>query len=142
MTSGREDGQYGRLESTFNLDTILDGRGGIFTWVPRENIREFNLLYFTPGESRGDHFHPEFTEYFLIVDGSGIMVYTDPKGEKGNEERYHLSRGDCMYTKQGIAHAVHAITPLIAVAMLTKPWDDCDSPIVRCDVSRHREKKK
>jgi mannose-6-phosphate isomerase-like protein (cupin superfamily) len=141
MTESDESGRFGRLESTFNLETILDGRGGIFTWLPKEDIKEFNLLYFKPGESRGDHYHPEFTEYFLVVDGSGVMVYTDPNGPKGNEERYHISRGDCMYTKPGIAHAVHAINDLIAVAMLTKPWDKCDKPIIHCDVSRHREKK-
>jgi len=27
------------------------------------------MLYFTPGASRGDHYHPEFTEYFLVVEG-------------------------------------------------------------------------
>lgn len=28
-----------------NIDTVKDGRGGIFTWVPQDAIMEFNLLY-------------------------------------------------------------------------------------------------
>ena len=36
-----------------NLDTVRDGRGGIFTWIPDEPIVEFNMLYFQPGKTRG-----------------------------------------------------------------------------------------
>ena len=142
MTSGREDDRFGRFESKFNIETILDGRGGIFTWVPQEAIREFNLLYFKPGESRGDHYHPEFTEYSLVVEGSGIMVYKDLQNPEKIAAQFHISRGDCMYTKPGIAHAVHAINDLVIVAMLSKPWDDCNSPIIHENVSRHLEKKR
>ena len=38
------------LRPTCNLDTVRDGRGGIFTWVPPEPIVEFNMLYFRPGK--------------------------------------------------------------------------------------------
>jgi len=141
MAEREEDGRFGRLEASFNLDTVIDGRGGIFTWVPKESIKEFNLLYFTPGASRGDHAHPHFTEYFLIVEGSGAMVYRDPQKEEDDRIKYHMSKGDCVYTKPEIAHAFHAITPVTAVAMLTKPWDECNPPIVRMDVSRHLERK-
>ena len=34
------------LHPTCNLDTIKDGRGGIFTWIPEEPIVEFNMLFF------------------------------------------------------------------------------------------------
>ena len=34
------------LHPTCNLDTIKDQRGGIFTWLPKEPIVEFNMLYF------------------------------------------------------------------------------------------------
>ena len=36
------------LKPDCNLDTIKDGRGGIFTWLPKEPIVEFNMLYFNP----------------------------------------------------------------------------------------------
>ena len=34
------------LQPSCNLETVRDGRGGIFTWVPKEPILEFNLLFF------------------------------------------------------------------------------------------------
>ena len=55
------------LSPTCNLTTIADGRGGIFTWIPSEPLLEFNMLYFKPGKVRGNHSHPEFVEYFLVV---------------------------------------------------------------------------
>lgn len=52
------------LASSCNISTVQDGRGGIFTWIPQVPIVEFNLLYFHPNKIRGNHFHPEFMEYF------------------------------------------------------------------------------
>lgn len=120
------------LRPSCNLDTVRDGRGGIFTWVPRDKIAEFNILYFQPGKTRGNHYHPEFTEYFLVVDGSGVMVTKD--SEDAPEEVIHMSRGMCTRTPMGVAHAFYAITPVTAIAMLSKPWDECSLPIVRMDV--------
>ena len=134
-----ESEKYGMLKPSFNLETILDGRGGIFTWVPEIPIKEFNLLYFTPGASRGNHYHPEFTEYFLVVEGSGVMVFKEPNG---HIEKYHMSRGDCTYASPGIAHSFHAITPALTVAMLSKPWDECNPPIIHEDVTINYKNKK
>lgn len=120
------------LRPSCDTKTLLDGRGGIFTWVPPDAIREFNLLYFNTGIIRGNHYHPEFVEYFLVVEGSGAMVY---KAEKGTPENVvHMSRGTCVRTPPGVAHAFQAITNVTAIALLTKPWDDCKTPIVRIDV--------
>ena len=62
------------LKPSCNIDTITDGRGGIFTWLPKEPILEFNMLYFNPGKIRGFHYHPHFVEYVLVVEGNGVMV--------------------------------------------------------------------
>lgn len=120
------------LRPTCNLDTVRDGRGGIFTWVPQDKIMEFNMLYFQPGKTRGNHFHPEFTEYFLVVEGSGIMVTKD--SDDAPEEVIHMNKGMCVRTPMGVAHAFYAITSVTAIALLTKPWDQCNPPIVRMDV--------
>jgi mannose-6-phosphate isomerase-like protein (cupin superfamily) len=120
------------LRPSCNPSTVYDGRGGIFTWVPQDDIKEFNLLYFKPGKSRGNHYHPEFNEYFLVVDGSGVMVTRED--EESPEEVIHMSKGMCVRTPAGTSHAFYAITEVSAIAMLTKPWDDCDEPIVRLDV--------
>lgn len=116
------------LRSSCNLSTVMDGRGGIFTWLPEEPILEFNMLYFQPNKIRGNHHHPEFHEYFLIVEGSGVLVTPNPEG--GEDLVMHLSKGSCIRTPSGTAHAFHAITPVTAVSMLSKPWDKCQQPIV------------
>lgn len=120
------------LRPSCNPATVYDGRGGIFTWVPEDDLKEFNILYFKPGKSRGNHFHPEFHEYFLVVDGSGVMVTRED--EDSPEEVIHMSKGMCVRTPSGTAHAFYAITEVTAIAMLTKPWDECDDPIIRLDV--------
>ena len=81
------------FESSCNITTVQDGRGAIFTWLPKEPIVEFNLLYFLPNKIRGNHFHPEFIEYFLIVEGSVVMVTKDP--ETGKEVNMLASKGIC-----------------------------------------------
>jgi len=127
------------LKPSCNLQTVFDGRGGIFTWVPKDAIKEFNLLYFKPGASRGNHWHPEFIEYFLIVEGEGVMVVKNT--DTGEEKVMHMSKGECSRAEMGIAHAFHAITPVTAVAMLSKPWDECNPPIIHEDVTEKRMKK-
>ena len=119
------------LSPSCNLETVRDGRGGIFTWLPKDPLVEFNMLYFQPGKTRGHHYHPEFNEYFLVVDGSGVMVTKD--SPDAPEEQIHMSRGSCVRTPMGTSHAFYAITAVTAVAMLSKRWDDCNPPIVRVE---------
>lgn len=125
---------------TCNVDTVKDGRGGIFTWVPQDAVKEFNLLYFTPGATRGNHYHPEFVEYSLIVEGQGIAVTRD--GRSKEEKIIHLSKGSCVRTPPGITHAIYAITNMTVMALLTKPWDDCKVPIVRENIFQDKKSKK
>lgn len=120
------------LEASCNISTVKDGRGAILTWLPDLPIVEFNMLYFLPNKIRGNHYHPEFVEFFLIVDGSVLMVTTDP--ETGKEINMHASRGTCFRTPPNTPHAVHAITQSICISCLTKPWDACDKPIVYEDL--------
>lgn len=120
------------LKPTCNPATVRDGRGGIFTWMPRDKIAEFNLLYFRPGKTRGNHYHPEFNEYFLVVEGEGVMVTKDSKDAP--EEVIHMSKGMCVRTPAGVPHTFYAITSVTVIAMLSKPWDECNPPIVRMDM--------
>lgn len=116
------------LTSSCNLSTVKDGRGGIFTWLPKEPIHEFNMLYFLPGKIRGNHFHPEFIEYFLVVEGILVLVTKDTSN--GMELVMQVSKGTCFRIPPNTPHVFHAITAATCVAMLTKPWDKCDVPIV------------
>ena len=46
-------GQIEILKHSCNPSTVKDGRGGIFTWVPDHDIKEFNLVIIKPNKVRG-----------------------------------------------------------------------------------------
>lgn len=115
------------IKPTCNLATVKDGRGGIFTFYPNDPIVEFNLLYINEGKIRGNHYHPEFDEYFLLTSGEGIMV---TKNDDGKEEFIYMSKGKCVLSPKFTKHVYYAITNSTAVALLTKKWNDCNPPII------------
>jgi len=82
MKVNKKLGDIEVLSSSCNISTVKDGRGAILTWLPDRPIVEFNMLYFLPNKIRGNHYHPEFVEYFLIVSGSVIMVTNDPETDE------------------------------------------------------------
>lgn len=120
------------ISASCNISTVQDGRGAIFTWLPDEPIHEFNMLYFRPNKIRGNHFHPEFIEYFLVVSGSVVMVTKCPG--TGEELNMLAGEGTCFKTPPGTPHAVHAISDAVCMSFLTKPWESCDRPIVYEDL--------
>ena len=122
------------LHPTCNLDTIKDGRGGIFTWIPEEPIVEFNMLFFKPGKTRGFHYHPEFIEYLLCVDGNGVLIARKDARDPKTEEVISLSKGVCTRAEKESYHTVYSITEMTLVAMLTKRWDKSTPPIIKIDV--------
>jgi mannose-6-phosphate isomerase-like protein (cupin superfamily) len=120
------------LSPLCNPDTITDGRGAIFSWVPEDAIREFTMLFFSPGKVRGNHYHPEFTEYFLVVDGEVALFTVDPKTQK--QIVMLCGKGFCFRTPIGVPHAVHAITAATCISFITLPWDEAANPIIYSDV--------
>lgn len=117
-----------KIEPTCNLDTVRDGRGGIFTFIPKEPIVEFNLNIIKAGKIRGNHNHPEFDEYYLVTSGEGVLIFRE--NENSEEEFIFMSKGQCTCTPLGISHVFLAITDCTVVTMLTKKWDDCKTPII------------
>ncbi len=125
-------GQIEILTPICNPSTITDGRGAIFSWVPADPIQEFTMLFFWPGKVRGNHFHPEFTEYFLVVDGEVALFTVDP--ETGKQIVMLCGKGVCFKTPPGVPHAVQAISSATCVSFITKPWDEAKQPIVYVDL--------
>jgi mannose-6-phosphate isomerase-like protein (cupin superfamily) len=128
-------GKFGDIEilsASANVSTLNDGRGGIFTWIPQDDIKEFNLLYFNQGIVRGNHYHPEFTEYFLIISGA-VTLFTEVPG---TEERINMlcGEGTLIRSKPFVPHAIHAVTNAVCMSLITKPWDECEIPIVYKDL--------
>jgi dTDP-4-dehydrorhamnose 3,5-epimerase-like enzyme len=111
-----------------NLNTIRDGRGAIFSFVPDQPILEFTHQFIKAGKIRGNHSHPEFDEYILLVDGNGVEVEKDT--ETGEEHFIYMAKGECIYIPRNTSHVFMAITDCQSVSFLTKRWDDCAKPIV------------
>lgn len=120
-----------RVFPSCNLDTVRDGRGGIFTFYPKDPIVEFNLNIIKEGKVRGNHHHPEFDEYYLVTSGEGVLVWKDAESK---EKFMYLSRGQCTRTPKNTSHVFYAITECTLVVLLTKKWDDCKTPIVHEDM--------
>ena len=121
-----------KLNPECNLETVRDGRGGIFTFYPDKPIVEFNFQFINKGKVRGNHYHPEFDEYYLFASGNGVMVTKSDDG--GKEEFLYVGKGDCVYIPQGAPHATYAITDIVYITFLTKKWDDCKVTIIREDL--------
>ena len=111
-----------------NLNTVKDGRGGIFTFIPKDPIVEFNYNMVKAGKVRGNHYHPEFDEYYIIVSGQGVIISKD--GPDAEDEFLYLSPGHCIRTPKNTSHVFLAITDCTLIVLLTKKWDDCKQPIV------------
>lgn len=111
-----------------NLSTLKDGRGAIFTFVPDAPIVEWTHQFIKAGKVRGNHCHPEFDEYILLVTGEGVEVEKDTKT---NEEQFiFMSKGTCIFIPKSTSHVFIAITDCESVSFLTKRWDDCKAPII------------
>lgn len=121
-------GQIEILAHSCNSETVKDGRGGIFTWVPDQAIKEFNMVIIKPNKIRGNHYHPEFTEYFLVVQGRLLLTTHDKKQNKN--VNMLATSGMCFRTPIGTSHSFHAIDESTCISLLTKPWDDCKEPII------------
>ena len=117
-----------KLIPTCNLNTVKDGRGAIFTFIPKDPILEFNLNIIKAGKVRGNHHHPEFDEYYLLTSGECVLVWKED--DKSKEKFIYLARGQCTRTPKGVNHVFLAINDCTLDVMLTKKWDDCENPIV------------
>ena len=111
-----------------NTNTLKDGRGAIFSFVPDKPIKEWTHQFINKGKIRGNHCHPEFDEYIIIVNGNGVEIEKDIK--TGKEKSYYLSKGDCIFIPKNTYHVFMAITDCESVSFLTKEWDKCRKPII------------
>jgi mannose-6-phosphate isomerase-like protein (cupin superfamily) len=113
------------LKPDINLDTLKDGRGGIFTYYPeKDTIKEWSYIVTFKGEQRGHHYHEEFDEYILLIEGHGC--YFDDQGNA-----ILIGSGDCIYLPQKTKHTFMPLSDCKMVAMLTKRWDQCEKPITK-----------
>lgn len=124
--------QIKKLSPEINPATFKDGRGIIQTFYPEfmaKPIYEWSYIVTLKGAVRGHHYHKEFDEYIMFVEGEG--VYTELTD--GEELVTTVSSGDCIYLPQGVPHTFYPTADCKMIAMLTKRWNDCEEPITRCE---------
>jgi dTDP-4-dehydrorhamnose 3,5-epimerase-like enzyme len=119
-----------------NLNTIADGRGAIFSFVPASAIVEWTYQVIKAGKIRGNHCHPEFDEYILLVNGQGVEVEKNLK--TGKESFISMAKGTCIFIPRNTYHVFQAITDCESVSFLTKKWDDCGVPIRHANLGHGR----
>lgn len=119
------------LRAGCNLETVKDGRGFILTFLPDEPLLEFNIVNFRPSTVRGMHYHPEFVEYSLAVQGEGMFVYRERADDPSSEKSLLMSRGICVSIPTGVVHTIYSVSELTVIALLSKPWDESRPPIVQ-----------
>ena len=113
------------LNPEVNIKTLEDGRGGIFTYFPEKgDIKEWNYIVTFKGEKRGFHFHEEFDEYIMFIEGSGTYI-------DGDDNVTLVGSGDCVYIPQNVKHTFIPLSDCKMIALLNKRWDDCEKPITK-----------
>jgi mannose-6-phosphate isomerase-like protein (cupin superfamily) len=117
-----------KLNPEINPITFKDGRGIIQTYYPeKDSIVEWNYIVTLKGAVRGHHYHKEFDEYIMFVDGEGVYTELSDTGELVTP----VSSGDCIYIPMGVPHTFYPTADCKMIAMITKRWNDCAEPITR-----------
>ncbi len=86
-----------------------DVRGfGFFPWQggvedPREVVRTCHLFSILPGHTRGNHYHPGFTELLFTFHGTGVFTW---EGAAGIMERPISDNHTLVRIPPGISHAL------------------------------------
>src|SRR5690606_37047904 len=95
---------------------FADHRGRILTFLPPEALVEYNLITTKAGTIRGEHWHPHFIEYLLFAAGTGSLIWRDID----SDERHVVPIRPGLSTRAvpGVAHAVHAETDVVQIALL------------------------
>lgn len=108
-------------------EDFIDHRGKILSFIPKDSIKEFVMIETRVGVDRGNHYHPEFDEYIVLIQGKGVYI------EKidGRERTVEVESGECVHIPHGIYHTFIPATDCLAVSCLTKKWNDCENPIIK-----------
>ena len=120
-----------KLDPAINPITFKDGRGIIQTYYPTQyTIVEWNYIVTLKGAVRGHHYHKEFDEYIMFVEGEG--VYTELTD--GKELVTPISAGDCIYLPMHVPHTFYPTADCKMIALITKRWDECAEPITKVTI--------
>jgi mannose-6-phosphate isomerase-like protein (cupin superfamily) len=111
-------------------DNALDQRGAIFSFIPHDAIVEWCYIYTKPNNTRGHHYHKEFDEYIMLVEGEGVYFELLENNQK---RKIVVGPGTTIYVPKKTPHTFFPLTECKSVSFLTKKWNDCKEPITKVD---------
>lgn len=107
------------------LSTFADHRGVLKKILMRKPAGEIYLLYSNPQSVRGNHYHRETREYFVVVTGRASFVLRDV--QTGREEKLTVSAEQDLLVRvePGVAHAIKNESEelLIVLAIASREYD-------------------
>jgi mannose-6-phosphate isomerase-like protein (cupin superfamily) len=109
-------------------DLALDNRGAIYSFIPHNSIVEFCYIDTKQGTQRGHHYHEEFDEYIMLVQGEGIYL---ERLNDGSNRKIVMGAGQCIYIPAFTPHTFVPLTDCKSVSLLTKRWNDATKPITK-----------
>ena len=112
-------------------DKAVDARGAIYSFVPKDAIVEFCYITTRAGVTRGHHYHKEFDEYIMLVDGEGI--YLEPL-EDGTTRKIVMGAGQTIYLPKLTPHTFVPLTDCKSISLLTQQWNHCQEPITTVNI--------
>jgi oxalate decarboxylase/phosphoglucose isomerase-like protein (cupin superfamily) len=112
-------------------DKAVDHRGAIYSYIPKDAIVEFCYIVTNTGVTRGHHYHKEFDEYIMLVEGEGI--YLELLAD-GTVRKIVIGPGQTIYLPRLTPHTFVPLTTCKSVSFLTKAWNDCAEPITGVDL--------
>jgi dTDP-4-dehydrorhamnose 3,5-epimerase-like enzyme len=107
-------------------DKAIDNRGAIYSYIPYDSLVEFVYIDTKQGVTRGHHYHEEFDEYIMLVNGEGVYL---ERLEDGSTRKIVMGAGQTIYIPRLTPHTFVPLTDCKSVSMLTKSWDSCNNPI-------------
>lgn len=110
-----------------------DGRGSIKGLVNFGDWKELNLIDSEPGEIRGNHYHENTDELFVILDGL-IKIKTQEVSSDcliGEVEEFKVKAGDVFLIKKNINHIFEIIEPSRWINALSVRTDSTKPDILR-----------
>jgi dTDP-4-dehydrorhamnose 3,5-epimerase-like enzyme len=113
--------------------THSDDRGTLEGLVNFGTWKEINMIDSDAGIERGNHYHKETGELFIVLDGEILVtVQKIENGELiGDIEKVKVKKGDVFLIKPMLNHIFYILKKSRWINVLSKPIDDDDKDIHR-----------
>lgn len=112
---------------------VSDLRGSITGLVNFGEWREFNLVKSNAGVSRGNHYHKQTEEGFIILEGRIQVVCQEVLS--GIKQTHEVTSGDVFIISKMVCHQFIVIEPSVWINFLSEPMDSQNPDFYRLDIN-------